>query len=238
MKGLSILWAALLFLSHEGASQVEVHFNPGYGAYQMEALKNLQEDYVESFDLPLRVMDSYPAFYNYQVQVAIPDGYGKWGPIVGMATTGSRVSYGDYSGTLIRDEWLKTRQVGLFYEINAWEIKPFSLDVSLQAMVNFSSYKAIAKIDLTDADDPLEQVLEGNARGYGIQPNLVFHYRHEPFLVGVQAGYHYGEGGIIYADKKRDQPIQSFYTNEKLRPSWNGWRAGLSLGLLIGQHRN
>lgn len=237
MKYIILLTVPLLLLKYSSMAQVEARFFTGYGTFQMENMRNNLKStltQLREIGVPLELTIAYPAFYVYQAQLAFSTPIGTFGPLVGMASTGSRISYQDYSGKYIHDELLKYRQVGLFYEFDYYSWENFSINLGMQVSGVFTNFSNSYELQIYEnAFDDFSQ--KGKAIGIGIQPNINLNYTWHRIILSVQGGYFLNHSEPLHDEKDKEAVFTNSRTHKELQPSWNGWRAGLSLGLVLIQ---
>lgn len=102
-KLLTIAFAVLL-LPCAALAQISISFSGGYGSWSMKTMKEWQENYRNSFPVEARTLADYPEHFFFEA--AITQQREEWvrGLAITTGTTGGRVYYSDYSGTISLDQ--------------------------------------------------------------------------------------------------------------------------------------
>lgn len=107
----SVITTSLLVLSLQVSAQFNLEFQTGYGQYSMKGLKDYQKSLQASYPPQAIITESFPAFWYYGVNA-------KWsykelqiGMSVSFGSTGGRVYYNDFSGTISNQQMLKYTSV-------------------------------------------------------------------------------------------------------------------------------
>lgn len=215
------------------AAQIQVTLNSGIGTYQMGELKTLQDNFLKSMPVAAQVTASFPAYWFYEL-TATNEFKEKFlmGGSLSYGSTGGRVYYSDYSGSLWSD------QLASFYSITTlFGARRTWLDgkLSLQGDVR-------PGITITNLDFSSNQAA-GNAIYYSqnkyhslnlvVQPTVSLSYRWRSLSFNTFAGYNFNFA------KGELQSHQSYYSQfgilysggNSTHVDWSGLRAGVGLGI-------
>jgi hypothetical protein len=101
-------------LSHYAVAQVEISFSTGYGYYAMPKMIALQNDLAKQFIVRPKTTSSFPPYWYYagtinaeltsNISIGLSFAYG---------STGGRISYSDYSGSITADQLLNYTSIGV-----------------------------------------------------------------------------------------------------------------------------
>ena len=113
----------LVNISNSFAQGISFRFQAGYNMHNMAQLKKMQMGLAESISdetgIPVKVVDDFPSFYNFQVQflVTTPELFST-GMYIDYCSTGGRIHYKDYSGEYGFDQILTQMTIGGIIEKN------------------------------------------------------------------------------------------------------------------------
>ena len=91
---------------------VEVSINGGYSTFGMSSLKDFQEDILSQMPVQGKVTSSFPGYLNYSFEVVFFDSTYFVGIMIGHTSTGGRIQYTDYSGSITHDQFVKMNYSG------------------------------------------------------------------------------------------------------------------------------
>ena len=96
-----------------------------YGTYSMKSLKEMQKAEFPS-PIPLEIVESFPSRAGFEVSILRSFGNFSLGGFLSKASTGGRVSYADYSGSINHDIVVNNTVLGIqlenaFIKKTSWE---------------------------------------------------------------------------------------------------------------------
>src|SRR5258708_40338556 len=92
-------------------AQLQLTLNSGIGTYQMGDLKTLQDNVLKSMPVKAQVISSFPAYWFYELTATNVKGKFVMGGSISYGSSGGRLYYSDYSGSLWYD------QLSSFYSV-------------------------------------------------------------------------------------------------------------------------
>jgi hypothetical protein len=224
---------ALLFSAH-AYGQVRVSLEPrlGYGSYAMSDMKAIQADFIRSVGVRARATDQFPAYFQRGLMLSIHlNERNRVSLVFEQGSTGGRVAYEDYSGSVQVDQLLQYTSFGSFFgreqSINGWSIL-YGLESTI-IMSKFRMESAI-KIDSYDYYDTEDY----RAVGLGTKPMVGIGYHYKRFLPRITAGYLLNHSQKSFYPKDDELSVLTL-NNEELAPDWSGFRLTFSVGYTLGK---
>lgn len=109
-----------------------ISYEPGFGLYSMEKIKNLQQEMIKNNVLPIKSVEEFPGYFNHSISVDyFLDKNILFGINAAYLTTGGRNFLSDYSGEYKLDMILNAYQYGIESEYN------FNMSNKLRLFLNF-----------------------------------------------------------------------------------------------------
>ena len=206
------------------AQEIKIEFNSGIGSYAMNGLKDLNAYYLKNLPVVAKITDDFPIqpFYSigliYQTNSIFS--VGLTGSFV---TTGSRISYKDYSGELVFDNVVKAYSPGIQFGFVLVDKK---LHLSQETNISYAFTNLEMKEKIINQTD--ENVFKSNS--IMLEPRFRVSYLINRFELGAKAGYLIDFGGKYYLDGKKDSFLQNPQSDNSLKNKWSGFRLGLFVG--------
>ena len=212
------------------AQQVRIEAGAGYGSFSMNGLKELNTYFLESLPVKARLTDDFPVqpFFSGALLYHAPKTM-YFGPVLGFTSTGSRVSYKDFSGELFLDNILSSLNGGLRlgFTLSDKKIKVSQENDFTLAITWLKMYRKV-----------LSQEDTRNFRSMSPQaePGIRISSHFNRFDIGVKAGYLIDFKGKYKLSEDSDKYLISADDNKPLTNNWSGFRLGLTLGFkLLGE---
>ena len=225
------LFVTVLLFSCEDsiAQKVGIAFNVNYGNYNMNEIHQFQDELIESFPVKAKKMSSFPAFVGYDGRLFLAIKRMNVGIVGSFNSTGSRISYSDYSGSIAIDQLAKLKALGAFVEYTIsdrsekWE--PF---VSLMMLRGKSSYTLDARMKVGEEASDEQLDFESNHillnPAFGIRRNV------RSFYASATVGYVLDSSEDLRYEKDHKLRLLN-EDNEPVGLDWSGFRLGLSIGV-------
>jgi hypothetical protein len=220
-------------MSFAATAQLRLTVNAGYGTYSQAELSNLQQQMENNLDnnyeVDTKITAAFPAWlyingsvgYLITKQLAI-------GSSVAWGSSGGRISYNDYSGSVTLDMLVSYTSIGIPVTII---IKPDSKWLlALELVPSYVFNKMNFNFEYVLLDDADGTKLKFRSRNIAVQPGLVLSRHIGRLGFDLRAGYNLtllkgnlflegGDGTYLLDDN-----------DQKVRMDWNGLRleAGLS----------
>src|SRR5262245_60627018 len=102
----SLFLLSSLLLPAAGVPQVSVGFGVSYCTFSMKDLKALNEEFATNDGVPAQIVQQFPPYMGLDALVGYGFGRHRTGIFWSYNSTGSRVTYQDYSGQVQYDQLL------------------------------------------------------------------------------------------------------------------------------------
>jgi hypothetical protein len=215
-------------------AQVRVEVHGQICTFNMEDLKKLQESMFEGSAVPVRTVESFPAFVGVKVALLYPVEFMsreiEVGGVLAFTSTGGRVQYKDFSGDLTGDQ--RTQVFTLGAQGRGPLVSTEKIKFGMSLIVGFEATKLTLKNSIRIGNDYSESKDKFNATGFVTIPALYLKYVfHDSFYLVADAGYHL----TLYQDTYRwsedeDAELVLGESEETVKPGWDGLRAGIGIG--------
>jgi hypothetical protein len=208
------------------AQMVRLSYGPGIGAYSMKPLKDLNRYSIQNLPFAAKLTDNFPVTISHEVTLSLSVKRFGIGFSYDYNTTGSRITYKDYSGQYTDDLSLEANLPSLF--INYIAIRYYKLDVEVQTRAGYIS-TSINNHNLEKIDEEMsENHLYATSESWFVNPAVSFVYK--PFRivnVGISAGYLYDFRGKV----KNNDGLKFInpQTTKAVKTDWSGFRANVSI---------
>lgn len=225
---LFITFLVATFLSIPVFSQdIAFELDYGFGTYAMKDLKKFNERILDALPVKGQVTDDFPVtaywkagilpYSNKTVSLGVTGVYN---------TTGSRISYKDYSGEYKFDQVLSAYGVGMIFR---FILETGKLKFSGNTDVIYSFTKCEMKQIVLDS----QQEVNFKSRSFQFEPGVRLSYDLAPFELAVKIGYLIDIKGSLYFEDDKDAYLTDPITRVKLDSDWSGFRAGISLCYIL-----
>ncbi len=231
LKTYRILFFVLFFIStlSLSAQNILIGVGGGWATFGMKSTKQLNQEVVDLLPFKPLATDNFPAYFFYKAEVmyCFPK-YIALGINLSTTSTGARYTLADYSGKYTMDNVQKGFFPGLKVLVGKAPGKDDGLNLSLEGGVSFSSMNIDTEFKLYDESDSDNQ--DFDAFGFYFQPGISYFKKIIPQLkVNVTLGYFLGFENGYYLHGQKDQKIFLQDTNKRVKPQWDGIRAGINL---------
>lgn len=208
-------------------SQTVLSFRTGIGSYSLDDIKSLQQSQLSSFQVPAKIVSSFPAYSVFGVSLETIQGNLLTGLRLNFGSTGGRIYYSDYSGVAGSDQLL------LYGDVNS-TIGYLSGLASSKFRVGFyinagvSVHNTTFRSYLNVSNNPLNYDNSEKLKGsnFFLQPEIGLQYRLGSVVLGSSLGYNFN---VVKSELNGSQ----FYTSTKA--DFSGFRGNFSLGVVIDQ---
>lgn len=220
------LFSALTTVSM--AQKFEISGSMIYGTYSMKDVSEFQQEIVDQLPVPAKVMSDFPAYIGWEGKTSYCFSRVSLGLYTSMHSTGSRVSYTDYSGSFEYNQLAKITQLGIGVEYflssreNDWQ--PF---LSMQIGLGWTKFNLNDKL-IVDGQLLYEDNIDFASNHITIQPSIGIRRNFGKFFVATQAGY--------LLDDAKQLEDDNGYTllngeGEPIGVDWSGVRLALTGGI-------
>ncbi len=227
--------AAILFVTTESPCQNSswiLKGRLGLGTYAMGDLKTMQsemEEIYSSFGIRLKTIGDFPPYLNFQVQVIpwINDELST-GVFLDYASTGSRLSYEDYSGIVKVDMILTRAAGGVLINHSPASVPGRDIKISMQISLIFTQLEYREEVGLNIQRLFLDTHLF-SAYGIGIEPGIDWTIIRKPLNIGLYFGGQLNLNTTLALSQNREAKLTDLSGTE-LKPNWSGARIAILIG--------
>ncbi len=217
-----ILFILLLYSPFLTYSQnLSFEYSVGYGTYQLEDIRNLQNSMVNY--LGLKITDCFPNYVTHTAALGLVSDQNYLGTNFSYLTTGGRLHRADYSGSYTADIIMNGYRLGAFYRYS-FNTGFSPLNFYLQISPGFLFSKLRMTEQLTVYSESIEEINELSGLGLYLEPSIGVTYRFTNWLhLSLGAGYEADLFGTLYLSNQE--------TN--IKANWNGFRFYGGLNFII-----
>ena len=200
----------------------------GYASFGMNTLKNLNQTFIETSPFKSQVVDDFPMYLNYQLNMLFPVETIDFGFGFGYVSCGSRVGYSDYSGVYNYDQLVDAVNIAGLFGFDVFNINKLKLKLMFEAGYLFSDLELKEYIKI--ADTSISSSNSFNAEGFYFKPGIKLDYNfYNSFTFGANISYFIDLEPNFHLPNNSDAYLYNQKTHEKISPEWNGVRFGLFL---------
>lgn len=225
----------LISLSHCAYSQTDsiiFSYQLGVGTYQMGSLRDMNEDRLATIPAKAKILQNYPPFFIHTFKLGWTLGNSDYIGAVGeYSSTGSRISYKDYSGELKFDSKISAISIGTQYLIRLTEVNKFQLNVGSYLLANFTTLTFDSFLIANEIEESATDVLK--SIGVSLVPCFSASKDYKSFVFATELGVNiqaYSQDLHIPGnpDVKLINDSNSF-----IKQDWSGLRLNLSVSYLL-----
>lgn len=200
-----------------------------YGSYSMKSLKEVQQSLFPS-DIPLEVVESFPSRVGFEFnllrtfdKISVGAGFSK-------ASTGGRVSYADYSGSLMHDIIANNMMVSIQIEYALTQKDSWELFFAMRNGVAINTMTYRSALTLGSETDEIKNKFK--SMNFALSPGLGARFFYGKFFLHPEARYesHILKGDLTYTE---DSSVELKVDEKKVQMDWDGFRLSISLGYRI-----
>ena len=203
----------LLTVAFPVFAQLKVELSYGFATYSMKDIKLLNKDILKSLPVDARVTDNFPGQPYYDAGVYYPLSHiTMFGINCSYHTTGSRISYIDYSGELRIDNVISAYSPGLVLGFMILE-KKIKVEEENTISISFTKLKM--------EEDILGQKVNYTLKSYSPQfePRIKASANIGSFSFGIKGGYLIDFKGKTRFDKYIGEIVKK-RDDEEVKTNW------------------
>ncbi len=230
MKYVITLLAFILLIPSVRSEGQQFKINGGIhlGHYKMKDLKAIQTFKLKELGLPGQITENFPRTMHYSGEFNMEYTKFSMGFSYFFCTSGSRVSYSDYSGVINMDITAICNGFGPTVKLFFYKDEKLSIGPGIQIPLMFSritekNYERILEIAHTHSE-------ETYSWSVGLFPSLEAEYNLSRFCLGLKIGYLFDSRGRLMSSN--DWTI--YLTNkENMTSDWSGFNIGFRIGYTL-----
>ncbi len=222
---------AFIIASPTFAQTFGLSFSGGLNNSSLKDLKNITNDYIETFHnlgIEVHTFDNFPGYYYVDPRFCW---YLRDNVYLGIhllyTSTGSRAHYIDYSGELRLDQIVELFAPGLDFGYRAALKNHFELWITLQADLLKTNYNFTHLFKLWDKGNTTR--LKYTSNGASFEPGIRGIYLFHNFEIGLQFNMRLTTAKYLTA-KIDGQKEYLYLHGQQLKADWDGFRIGLTVG--------
>ncbi len=227
MKYLHLSILASLVLSGSCIAQTgSIFIETNYNTFTHSSLKSFQEEFINDIpEVPIQVNDNFPAHFGFTVGYTINAISSSL--FFNYNTTGGKISYSDFSGTIRTTQLLKGYTVGGSYLLKIIKDSE-KLHLGLKAFSTFSSLEVSNYGQLLDTVN--EATIDFRSIDIGIGANLIYEHPISFFKLRAVIGYDLVLGGKLFFKENKDFHLEN-NTGDTVKTGWSGLRTGIGISV-------
>ncbi len=234
MKLILFLLSLLLFssgvLSQEKAKPYSVRWRIGYYSFSMKELQTLNDEFIQDYQsnkIGVHQTARFPAYVGFMAEFYFNTAKTPYGFFVEHTSTGSRLTYDDYSGSLTLDQLVRRNSLGILTEKNIFTKGRITVLASLHVSLFMNTLTLKKTLSIGESTD--KNSTQFWSLGIGVEPGITLRKRVKNLLIGMYFAYQFDVAITDLREKKSGQKLstRSSYAN----PEWEGLRSGISVGM-------
>ena len=226
---IAALLVFMFLVNSAGAQKILFGAGGGYATFSMSDLKDYNTTVQNNLPFSPEVTDNFPAWFylNADVLYSFPRLVAA-GLTVSTTSTGSRLHLADYSGEYSFDMQTHSWFPGVKVLLGKAPGRTNGPCFSLEGGMAFSSMSFDEKIAVYEEETNDQQ--DFSAHGFFVKPGLTYMYHvGSQLIVSANVSYYLGFESGYYVKGNSGQKITNTDTGKRIKPNWNGLRAGLVL---------
>lgn len=248
---ITVICVYIFIFNNLYAQNITVSYYAGYGTYRMGDMKDMlneTEKAFKSLGLDGRIINNFPGYFNQTIQAGYSIKEHHFGLEYGLMSTGGKVGYSDYSGSMNDEINAKANKLGLFYKYHFYNQKVGKNWLSFFATVSpgviFSEMEMIEDIhillpSMTGLNVDKNEKARFEATSFYVEPQLGISFRFlNYFSAQLSAGYDIGinrnlkgKSGIISDEWGNQFNVSGVELNSKM--DWSGFRANAGITIFL-----
>lgn len=232
MKSASIHIVILLVLAcSTGHTQAQLSFRTGRGTFDMAGMKDYQTTLGTGYPVSPEVISQFPSFWVYDAAVDfLFDDHSVFGVNVSRGSTGGRLYYSDYSGTIGSDQLLSYWAIGMNLGVSKNFLNgKFIISGSMRPSLTVTKMSTIDYMAL--GNESSETTRKYTSLNTMLQPTVDVTYRLGHLGLNMYAGYNLSFRKGALKTSLSSQPLNS--NGGDVHADWMGVRVGGGVSYFI-----
>jgi hypothetical protein len=223
--------------SAHGQLKPAIFFNAGYSSYDAKQMKAQVVKAHNTFP-QTKIVANFPAYFAYTGGISVYTDREDlmFTAFAGHSSTGSRISYGDYSGHVYEDFLVKTNMFGGSIAAAMIERHGYALWIGLRYTLNLNSLKVITELQSPSdySHDEYSFVNKTN----GLEPYVAFSKKLNRFAVRIEAGYSFQSHARWHLPDNKRVVLADADTQEDIKYNGSGFRLSAGVSFFIFKQSN
>lgn len=200
-----------------------------YGSYSMKGPKDLQQSLFPS-NIPLEVVESFPSRAGLEFNLLRTFDKLSFGTGFSKASTGGRVSYADYSGSIMHDIIASNMMISIQVEYAFVKNDGWELFFAMRNGIVMSTMTYRTTLTLGAETDEVKNKFK--SMNFALSPGLGARFFYRNFFLHPEVRYesHILKGDLTYSE---DSDMELKVNGNKVQMGWDGIRLSISLGYRI-----
>jgi hypothetical protein len=225
-----LLLTLFTFVLSTVQAQTQISFLAGYGTYSMNELKTFQKELQSQFPVEAKITDAFPGYLYYELTATTRlKSYFFCGISVSYGSTGGRIYYADYSGSMYADQRARYLTIGIPF---GWNVpvqeNKLKLIFQIKPAVYFGNLD-VSIVSHLENQIPENEEFKFSSTNIGLQPSVQMDRRFGPLWLGIQMGYNVNvQSSNLFFKENKDYYLLN-NKGDKIHANWSGLRFGVSL---------
>jgi hypothetical protein len=222
----------LLFFWQSTIAQTYITTDIGIATYSMSDLKLLQKNIFEDTPVILNTVEKFPPFIQYQIGVKH---YQASNIILGgevlFTSTGGRIVYSDFSGSLRGDQLVNVFSAGPKVGYKISQSNKFALEIESLTSFDFTNLELKNSLIVGSQTDQSSEKFR--AYGVSLYPRFNLNYS---FKILVLYAFLGGQITVIqnpFIWKEDNESQITLDGKNGLKPQWSGLRSGIGIAFKL-----
>jgi hypothetical protein len=204
-----------------------VGINGGLSTFGMRDLKDLQNDMATFYPVHAKVVEAFPPYYSFSGNLWFDKRTFYGGIIAGHTSTGGRVSYSDYSGSVNSDQLIRIDYGGIFGGKRFTKINHTNFYFGAQLMLHLVEFDFSEKI--TVGQDQSNFLASFKSTNFSFGPYLEIRQNIGKFLIRCLIGGEIHSAGELKYQGS-DESGFTGHVEDEVKVQADGLRISLGIG--------
>jgi len=209
--------------------RVDIAVNAGYATFNQRSLKDLQQEILSQMPPQGKITNSFPGYLNYTVDAVFIDSTYFVGILLGHTSTGGRIQYTDYSGSVTADQIVKMNYNGVVAAKRIASTKYGNIFLG----ANILAYRNKVNLSYSETiyDEHNKSTMQLKSLNIGLGGFVQIYKRMGRFFLKGYGGYE----AHFATDLYYDTPENTYKTSsgETVKVNADGVRLGLGVGYTV-----
>lgn len=228
MKKLQLILILFVFSTVKIKAQNNISgiLEVNYNSFSQNNLKDFQNQLKnEITEVNLSVNDEFGSNIGYTVGVQVESLKAQF--FLSYNTTGGKISYSDFSGSIRLTQLLEAYSLGSEYQLRlSDENRNDTFYLGLRGIINFSSMELESYSNILGNESG--QVVKFNSVDFGLGARLTYDIPIYVFKLRLNIGYDLMFGGQLRFSENSDFYLEND-RGEEVKTNWSGFRSGIGL---------